>query len=236
MLITERQKLILDRVIEEYIDSAVPVSSQLIEKKHKLGVCPATIRNDMCRLTELGFLHQPHTSAGRVPTDKGYRLFVNEILKDEIGDFEDLFGFAKILERERKDIFRFASHISKFLAGASSTLVTIHISDRDFFWKDGWEEVIREPEFDRKEFLEGFADLLKSFEEKARDVKLNSEIRIYIGKENPYTNSKEFTVISRKCHFPKKEKGFVSLLGPKRMPYERNIGLLNSVVRILDDF
>ncbi len=79
MTITERQEKILNKVLQEYIKSAQPVSSQLLEKKYDFGISPATIRIEMQKLTDKGFLYQPHTSAGRVPTDKGYRLFVDKL-------------------------------------------------------------------------------------------------------------------------------------------------------------
>ena len=84
----KRQKEILNSVIEEYINSAQPVSSQLLEKKYDFGICPATIRIEMQKLTDKGFLCQPHTSAGRVPTDKGYRFFVDNLLEKEFENFE----------------------------------------------------------------------------------------------------------------------------------------------------
>ena len=73
-----RQKHILFAIIEEYVESAQPVSSGLIAKKYNFGVSPATVRNDMASLEDLGFLRQPHTSAGRVPTEKSYRLYLHE--------------------------------------------------------------------------------------------------------------------------------------------------------------
>ena len=72
-----RQQDLLLKIVEEYINTAKPVSSQLLEKKHSFKVCPATIRNEMQALTKKGYIFQPHTSAGRVPTDKGYRFFVD---------------------------------------------------------------------------------------------------------------------------------------------------------------
>jgi len=77
---TQRQTEILNRLIQEYIDSARPVSSQLLEKKYDFSICPAMIRIEMQKLTDQGFICQPHTSAGRVPTDKGYRFFVDNLL------------------------------------------------------------------------------------------------------------------------------------------------------------
>jgi heat-inducible transcriptional repressor len=79
--LTDRQQIILRIIIQEYIDSALPVSSKLITDGSTLGVSSATIRNEMATLEELGFLTQPHTSAGRVPTEQGYRYFVEKLME-----------------------------------------------------------------------------------------------------------------------------------------------------------
>ncbi|MBF0343824.1 MAG: heat-inducible transcription repressor HrcA [Nitrospirae bacterium] len=86
----ERTKKILIAVIESYINLAAPVGSRYISKKFALGVSPATIRNAMSDLEEMGFLRQPHVSAGRRPTDKGYRVFVEELLGCNVASNEDL--------------------------------------------------------------------------------------------------------------------------------------------------
>jgi len=75
-MITERQIKILNSLIKEYIDVAEPISSDLLKKKTKLDISPATIRNELQELTQQGYIIQPHTSAGRVPTNKGYQLFI----------------------------------------------------------------------------------------------------------------------------------------------------------------
>ena len=235
-MITERQESILEKVIQEYVGSVYPVSSQFLVKKYNFGVCPATIRNEMQKLTESGFLQQPHTSAGRVPTDKGYRFFVNNLLKEGISEFEDIFEIEEILEEEKRDFLKLTTHLSKFLAMASSNLATIHLFEKDFFFKEGWEEVLKEPEFEEKTFAIGFAELLQNFENDIKNLDINSEIKVYIGKENPFTKSKDFSIISSRCRFPDKEEGIVSLLGPKRMSYEKNISLINFIVKMLEEF
>lgn len=78
--ITERQKLIVALVIRDYIETAQPVGSKRLLERYKLDISPATIRNEMAALTEAGFLRQPHTSAGRVPTEEGYRYFVRQLM------------------------------------------------------------------------------------------------------------------------------------------------------------
>ena len=80
MELNERKKLILQAIIDEYIGSAEPVGSRVISKRNELGLSSATIRNEMADLEEMGFLIQPHTSAGRIPSDAGYRFYVNSLM------------------------------------------------------------------------------------------------------------------------------------------------------------
>jgi len=241
MGITGRQTEILDGIVEEYIVSARPVSSQLLEKKYDFGICPASIRIEMQKLTDKGFIHQFHTSAGRVPTDKGYRFFVDNLLahlnfpqekfgglKKEISELEDIF------QKAEKDIFKLASRLTKFLAEQSSNFTILNLLERDFFWKEGWEEILKEPEFEEKDLISNFTELLESFEENIENLKINSEIKVYIGKENPFLKNKDFSIIISKCHLPKKEEGILSILGPKRMAYDKNISLINSLIKILE--
>ena len=80
MALSERKKKILAAVVDEYIKTAEPVSSKAIAETGSLGCSSATIRNELAELVALGYLEQPHTSAGRVPTPAGYRLYVNELI------------------------------------------------------------------------------------------------------------------------------------------------------------
>jgi heat-inducible transcriptional repressor len=81
-MLTPRRAAILRCVVEEYVDSAQPVASRTVARKHRLAVSPATIRNEMMRLEDEGYLCQPHTSAGRVPSDKGYRYYVEQLMQE----------------------------------------------------------------------------------------------------------------------------------------------------------
>ncbi len=80
-VLDDRKLAVLRAIVEDYVSTNEPVGSKALAERHKLGVSPATIRNDMVALEELGYIAQPHTSAGRVPTDKGYRLFVDRLSK-----------------------------------------------------------------------------------------------------------------------------------------------------------
>jgi heat-inducible transcriptional repressor len=236
MSLTERQGKILEKIVKEHIRSARPVSSHLLEKKYSFAVCPATLRIEMQKLTDKGFLEQPHTSAGRVPTDKGYRFFVDSLFEKELSDLKYGLNIRELVKEDYEDAFRFIVELSKLLATTSSAFTTVHLSGKDFFWKEGWEEVLKEPEFKEGDIISDFSQFLKSFEKHIKDFKMDSEIEIYIGKENPFGREKRFGIISAKCSFPDKEEGIISLLGPKRMPYERNLSLINSLIKNLEEF
>ncbi len=83
MELSDRQKDLLKAIVELYVKSGEPVGSENLEKAYNLGISPATIRNEMVRLTEMGYLKQPHTSAGRAPTSIGYRTYIQELMEEK---------------------------------------------------------------------------------------------------------------------------------------------------------
>ncbi len=115
MFLDDRKRLILHAIIDDYISTAEPIGSRSVSKKHELGLSSATIRNEMSDLEDLGYLIQPHTSAGRVPSDKGYRFYVDQLMKaceltvDEIN--------AMKIEMETK-----INELSQLLRQASATM------------------------------------------------------------------------------------------------------------------
>ena len=234
MKTSERQEKILNTIVREYVDSAQPVSSQSLEKKYDFGICPATIRIEMQKLTDTGFLYQPHTSAGRVPTDKGYRFFVNNLFEKGIPEEKDFLKLEDLIEREIGDRVRFLQSLTKNLASFSSNLALGYLFDEDLFWKEGWEDVLGEPEFKETKVITDFADVIRHFEKEIEDIKINSGIKVYIGKENPFSKVKDFSIIISKCHFPNDEKGVLAIAGPKRMAYDKNINSLNYLTKLLE--
>jgi len=219
-MITERQSQILDRIIQEYLTRAKPVSSQLLEKSHDFGVSSATIRNEMQQLTNKGYLAQLHISAGRLPTDKGYRYFVDKIIEKELSDFET--GWQK----ETEISFKFIREITEFLAEESSSLAWGYLSEERIFWKEGWREVFQEPEFSQAEYVSSFIKALDDLERNIERIDFPPEIRVYIGKESPISKSKDFSLITLGFG-----QGLFGLFGPKRMSYYKNISLLIDLCR-----
>ena len=214
MILTARQRQILQSAVLEYIDLAAPVSSQLLEEKYDFAVSPATIRNEMKWLESEGFLVQPHVSAGRVPTDKGYRFFVDSVSKESSEEHEHVSLDHVILRN---------------LAAASGNLAFVYAEGQDFVWKEGWERLFQEPEFEEREYLSNLAQFLGDFEKRIRNFQID-RMRVYIGKENPFSRVRDFSIIIVGCLFEDDENGLVSLIGPKRMAYQKNIKLLKSVI------
>jgi heat-inducible transcriptional repressor len=120
MILDERNKKVLFSVIQCYINSPGPVGSRVVTKRFSLGLSPATIRNVMSDLEEMGFLAQPHTSAGRVPTDSGYRFYVDVLKEEKRRINKDLIDeLSRNLELLRKDINAFPNETSKVLSSLS---------------------------------------------------------------------------------------------------------------------
>lgn len=251
--LTQRQGEILERIVKTYIKSAEPVSSKFLEKKYAFGICPASIRIEMQKLTDKGYIFQPHTSAGRIPTDKGYRFFVDSLLKKEDSLEESLDAQIKeYLEEKITNSIKFIQLITRGLALISSNLALGYLSNEKIIWKDGWDKIVKEPEFAEKKNIDDFIKMIGFFEKEIAkledDLKnkiddeegkkacrqISSSIKVYIGKENPFPKAKEFSIIVTDYRLSYKEKGILALFGPKRMNYDKNIGSLNSLIKLLE--
>lgn len=235
MELTERQEKMLESIVEEFVRSATPISSKLLKKKHRFDISSATIRSEMKRLTDEGYLEQPHTSAGRIPTDKSYRFFVNKVLEKDIKtEIEILKEFGKI-RKEIEDNHRFFQILTKNLAHLSSALAMCYFDEEELFLREGWNEIFKSPEFKDFDYSSQFINMVESLEENFTKLSNKGKFQIYIGGEMPFAKSKDFSIIISECDFPEIHRGFLAILGPKRMPYQRNISLINSIVKLLEE-
>lgn len=230
----------MDKIIKEYIRQAVPVSSRCLEEKYEIGIKPAAIRLELHRLTDMGYLKQPHVSAGRVPTDRGYRFFVDEVLEEEKRTFSEkkILEKISIFEKEFSGSFKFFSELTKILADFSSAVALTYVATEGILFKEGWTGAFKEPEFHDLNCARDFAIMIqrmeKSIDEFLNGGKEDARLKIFIGKENKIPCAKNFSVILSSANFPKKRRGVLALLGPKRMNYSRNIGLMGSLVNFLE--
>lgn len=115
-MLSERQRLILSAIVDDYIRSAEPVGSRSISKRGDISFSPATIRNDMSDLEELGFLEQPHTSAGRIPSNKGYRYYVDHLLHSGAQSNEELSLFKSVLADRLLQIEQMIQQVSDIMS------------------------------------------------------------------------------------------------------------------------
>ncbi|MCD6550361.1 hypothetical protein J7K24_02335 [bacterium] len=238
MTLTQRQEKILERIVKEHIRSASPVSSKFLCEKYDFGISPATMRIEMQRLADQGYLYQPHTSAGRIPTDKGYRFFVDKLLKKGYRDFVEE-KKKKIIEEvreEMKNSIKLVQAASRVIAENSTNLGMSYLLEEDIFWKEGWKDVLSKPEFQEMETTSDFIRMIEEFEKHIKDILPENyqETRVYIGRENPLSRSNEFSIITAGFICPELGcRGILAILGPKRMNYNRNISLINFLTHFL---
>lgn len=137
-MLTERQRLILNAIVDDYIRSAEPVGSRSISKRGDVGYSPATIRNEMSDLEEMGFLEQPHTSAGRIPSHKGYRYYVDHLVpwnETEPSELQQLETFFAEKLNAMEQVIQHASTILSHMTSYTSILLgpeVFHTSLRHF--------------------------------------------------------------------------------------------------------
>lgn len=116
MEMTERKLKILHAIINDYVKSAEPVGSRALSRKFELGISPATIRNEMSDLEEMGYLTHPHTSAGRVPSDKAYRLYVNQMMERQELTLDEKREIARELQANIREFDRTIEHAARILS------------------------------------------------------------------------------------------------------------------------
>lgn len=126
-MLSERQLRILEAIISDFISTAQPVGSRTISKKYPLGISSATIRNEMADLEELGYLMQPHTSAGRIPSDLGYRLYVDALLNEHSISMEDKQTIQALLMNKIIEANDIAKQVAKLLADFTQLVAVVSI-------------------------------------------------------------------------------------------------------------
>ena len=143
MTISDRKKKILAAVVDEYIRTAEPVGSKVIAQNAGLGCSSATIRNELAELVSLGYLEQPHTSAGRIPTPKGYRLYVNELMQRQKLSTEETEEINRRMNQKLQqlddaisNISRLASQLTDYPALALTTRSAVTIKRYDIIYVD----------------------------------------------------------------------------------------------------
>ncbi len=233
---TERQAKLLSAIIEQYAEIAEPVGSVTLAKL--FGVSSATIRSDMAQLEAAGYIAQPHTSAGRVPTDKGYRYYVNLITEAPTDEMPLLDRGARALDA------RVATHTDqtdRAIRSAVDSLVELThnlglATIGDQLYMSGMANLFSQPEFiGSSHNVQQVARLLDNLEPWLREAAPNEPLNVYIGAENPVGKSSEASLIISRFRSPFSDRSYIGVLGPTRQDYARVMRLVRHTGAMLEE-
>ena len=238
--LNKRQEDVLRIVVSSHVHSALPVGSTGVADL--LGVSSATIRNVMAELEEMGYIAHPHTSAGRLPTDEGYRYYIDSLMQ-----IRELSGsiIDNIVENYRCEAYSMEDVMER-TSGLISDLtryVGIAVepeSERGYL--DGTSHIIEQPEF--RDFKKLHA-IFRCLEDKISilhflcDNTADDKLAISIGRENKLSNLKDCSVVSRGYKRKGRASGRLGVIGPKRMVYEKVVPMVEflseMVSKVLDE-
>ncbi len=231
----ERQIKIFVAVIEEYTKTGLPVGSSVLVDKYNFEVSAATLRSDMVKLESEGLLHQPHTSAGRVPTDLGYRYFVEDIMPERELSRKEQQMMQKELLQLRAQNSRLTRTTAKLLSTLSGYVAISGVPCNNDFSECGLRSLLSDVDADNMDEICALAESLDYIDEKCDDLMAelsDGETKIFIGEENPISKTQNYSMVVSQYE-QNGEKGIVALIGPKNMKYEKNKSLIDQVKKTL---
>jgi len=231
---TERQQQILRSIVEQYAEVASPVGSSLLAKV--FNVSSATIRAEMAELERLGFITQPHTSAGRVPTDKGYRFYVNSLTEDK----EFTAPSERRAERALTSRVQGSGVPDRAIRNAVDTLVELThnlgmATIGNQLYMSGLSNLFGQPEFVQAGQVQQVARLLDNLEPWLREAAPNQPLNVYIGRENPIGRTAGCSLIISRFQSPYSNNSYIGVLGPTRQSYRDVMQLVSRAGEALEE-
>lgn len=222
----ERKQHLLGLIVEHYIATAQPIGSQFLSGEGGLDVSAATIRNEMRELELDGFLVQPHTSAGRIPSQKGYRFYVDHILKPKKLSKKIEEEFDGLIKGEA-DAQTTLKHLAKNISEKAENAVIVAFS-RDSLYYTGIGSLFSQPEFQNYQYTIHISSLFDRCEQVVdRVYELTSDTTtVLIGEENPFGS------ICSLAGVKLSNGGLLCVLGPMRMEYGRVIPMLQYIQQL----
>jgi len=234
----DRKSEILRAIVQHFIQTAEPVGSKTILVSYHFSVSPATIRNDMATLEKEGLIYQPYTSAGRIPTDEGYRMYVDEMADYEAEKTKALTTLKRIVseykvEKVRERIYDAVNLLAR--ATGNVSFATVPDNERTFFL--GLSNVLKQPEFANDNIRASqVVEVLENddyFRRLLKELDTDETVKIYIGKENILEQIQSCSLMVTKY---KRDgfKGYIGLLGPTRMNYPFNKAMLEEMKKLFE--
>lgn len=230
---TDRQRRLLFAIVEHYAEVASPVGSSLLAKA--FDVSSATIRAEMVQLEEEGYIAQPHTSAGRVPTDKGYRFYVNNVAEEAQTNAPE-----RRIERALKSRVHEGGLPERVIRNSVDTLVELThnlgmATIGDQLYMSGLSNLFGQPEFVHPGQVREVARLLDNLEPWLREAAPNQPLSVYIGRENPIGRAAGCSLIISKFRSPFSDSSYIGVLGPTRQSYRDVMTLVRRTGEALED-
>lgn len=223
--LSSRQTQLLKVLIDEYLATAEPVGSLVLEKKYNLGVSPATIRNEMSSLTSLGYLKQPHTSAGRVPTPVAMKFYINQLMDEkELSVSEEVRAKENIRDAQ-DNIDRFMNEATHSLADNTGALA-VATDDKGNVWSHGFSHVFESPEFMNYQVCQSVFAMIEEtrmlHELMFRRMTGLTPIEVFFGEELGWEFFEPVGIVASR--FQVKDRNYaLGVIGPFRLNYARVI-------------
>ena len=228
-----RRKEILLAAIELYLNSAQPVSSEILRKARKVELSSASVRNVFSELEDVGYLTHPHTSAGRVPTDEGYRFYINVLMKKKKLNKEEASFIDKIYELKVRELDGLFFETSKIMSDFThyTSLVYFYEDDEQRVYSQGVRYILEHPEFSDVRNAHKVLEALERKEELLELINQNfsGKTKVYIGKECKCPQMENCSIIVSSYEDDGNRRGRLALIGPKRMAYDEAIPLIEYI-------
>ncbi len=226
---TSRQKQILGLAVKEYTDTGIPVSSRGLAKKYNFSISPATLRAELSRLCESGYLVQPHTSAGRIPTDKGYRFYIKYLMEPETISRGEK---TRIRKRLSKKETRLGRNIAQAISENTRSLGFYFNPDEDILYREGLSEVLQSPDFRRIQQIAHFVELVDFLEHQLVDIFdalwEEDEPAIFVGRNDVLPLHGEYSILYS-GYRTRGNNYLLGALGPLRMDYARAVSIIDFI-------
>ena len=236
MDLTERQKNLLRSIIEKYIETAEAVGSETLEKDAGLGVSPATIRNEMVKLTSLGYLRQPHTSAGRIPTSSGMKFYVDQLMEEKSLSLKDEVAIKEELTESPERFDKLLRHTARVLADQTHSMAVATDEEGDVY-AACMANILDMPEFydiDITKTVLSMIDKVEMLNQIFGQLAPEDQIKILFGDELgvPFLEPCGFVVT--RYSMPN-HAGILGVIGPSRLNYPVVIPTMRYFAQILSE-
>lgn len=230
--LTKRQETLLSALIKEYIRAAHPISSGLLVERRDFDLSPATLRHNMVELEDAGYLEQPHTSAGRIPTERAWHWYINRDLADKPLRPKERQHLADVVRAARHSQAELMRRLAKAMAELSGETVLVAF-DKDDLYYTGLSNLFRQPEFEEVETLYSLSRIVDHLDDVMARVfdRVEERVQVLVGRDNPFSPACG-TVVARYA-IPHQSTGVLGILGPLRQDYDEHVALVRYTQELL---